>query len=88
MEIFKRNNETISGKLQDEQVLLDIDKGKYFSLNPIATRIWEILSDPKDLEELCVELTAIYDVPLEQCKKETQQYLDEMIKLGMIIKQH
>lgn len=87
MEIFKRNNKIVSGKLHDEQVMLDIEKGKYFSLNPIATRIWELLSDPKELEEICRELTGIYDVSLKQCKKETQEYLDEMVKLGLIIKQ-
>ena len=84
MKKYKRNNETISGKLHDEQVMLDIEKGKYFSLNPVATRIWEILEQPKELTELCSKLMDEYDVEIEQCKKETNEHLKKMIKMGLI----
>ena len=84
MKKYIRSNETISGKLHDEQVMLDIEKGKYFSLNPVATRIWEILEQPKELTELCSKLMEEYDVEMEQCKKETNEHLKEMIKMGLI----
>ena len=84
MKKYIRNNETISGKLQDKQVMLDIEKGKYFSLNPVATRIWEILQNPLDITELCFTLMEEYNVEIEQCKKETNEHLKEMIKIGLI----
>jgi hypothetical protein len=84
MKIYKKNNESVSGKLQDEQVILDIEKGKYFSLNPVATKIWGILEEPLSVDHLCKKLLEEYDVEPEKCKIETNEYVQEMIKLGLI----
>jgi hypothetical protein len=84
MKIYKKNNESVSGKLQDEQVILDIEKGKYFSLNPVATLIWEILEQPLSIKNLCNKLVEEYDVEPEKCKIETNEYVQEMVKIGLI----
>ena len=84
MKKYIRNNESVSGKLQDEQVILDIEKGKYFSLNPVATLIWEILEQPLSVDHLCKKLLEEYDVETEKCRVETTDYIEEMIKNGLI----
>lgn len=76
---------TISGKLHDELVMMDIQKGKYFSLNPVAASIWDMLEKPLALEELCAMLTEEYEVEDEQCKEEVEGHLREMVKLGLIV---
>jgi len=84
MKKYIRKSDAISGKLEDEQVILDIEKGKYFSLNPVATLIWEILEQPLAIDTLCEKLVEEYDVEPEKCRVETNEYLQEMIKLGLI----
>lgn len=64
--------------------MMDIDKGKYFSLNKVATRIWDLLEKPLDLEDLCVLLMEEYEVSEEQCRRDVKEHIDEMIKLGLI----
>ncbi len=81
---YKRNNETISGRLHDELVMMDIPKGKYFSLNPVATYIWDMLEQPMSLEDLCGRLIEEYEVDAEQCRTEVEAHLKEMNKLGLI----
>jgi hypothetical protein len=82
---YIRNNKTISGRLSDELVMMDIDQGKYFSLNPVATRIWDLLDKPLSVEEICAVLTEEYNVDLCQCKSEVEEYLSEMVKLGLLL---
>ncbi len=65
--------------------MMNVEKGKYFSLNPVATRIWDLLEKPLSADELCIRLTDEYDVDSEQCRKEVSELLDEMKKLGLII---
>jgi hypothetical protein len=84
MKKYIRNNETISGRLHDELVIMDIDKGKYFSMNPVATYIWDLLEAPIGLENLCLKLMEDYEVAADQCQTDTQVYLDDMLKLGLI----
>lgn len=81
---YLRNSRTISGRLHDELVMMDPDQGKYFSLNPVATRIWDLLENPLDIEELCGLLMAEYDVQEEQCRSEVSEVLQEMVKLRVV----
>jgi hypothetical protein len=81
---FVRNNKTITGRLSDELVMMDIDAGKYFSLNPVATRIWDLLENPLDTNELCSILQNEYDIDAGQCKKDVEDYLVEMVKAGLV----
>jgi len=83
--IIYKNSKTISGRIHDELVMMDIDKGKYFALNPVATRIWDLLEKPLTIDELCGILMEEYDVETEQCLKETEELLREMVKLGLVV---
>ncbi len=83
---YIRNSKTISGRLHDELVIMDLDQGKYFSLNPVATRIWDLLEKPLDTDELCAVLINEYDVEPERCRVEVQEYLAEMLRMGLVLR--
>ncbi len=82
---YGRNSKTISGRLHDELVMMDIDQGKYFSLNPVATRIWDLLETDMSVEELCAQLLDEYVVEAGRCHDEVSEYLDEMVQLGLLV---
>ena len=82
---YIRNDKTISGRLHDELVMMDISQGKYFSLNPVATRIWDLLEDSKGLAELCRVLANEYEIDFEQCSREVEEHLNEMVKMKLIV---
>lgn len=81
---YSRNNKTISGRLHDEMVMMDIDQGKYFSLNPVATRIWEMLEKELSIDEICSQLADEYDVETVQCRTETEELLGQMERMGLV----
>lgn len=85
MKKFQRNSNTISSRLQDDLVMMDIDKGKYFSLNPVATRIWDLIEKPLSLDELCKLLMEEYEVEAEQCRTDVDEVLAEMVRLGVVL---
>jgi len=82
---YIRNSKTISGRLHDELVMMDLDQGKYFSLNPVATHIWDLLEKTMTAEELCNLLTDEYEVDVKECIADLEEHLDEMMKLGLIL---
>lgn len=83
---YRRNSRTISGRLHDEMVMMDLDQGKYFSLNPVATRIWDLLERELTIEELCALLREEYEVESHRCSEEVAGYLEEMARLGLVLK--
>jgi hypothetical protein len=82
---YRRNEKTLTGQLHDELVMMDIDQGKYFSLNNVGTRIWELLENPMSQDELCSALMEEYEVDEEQCREETGELLREMGRLGLVV---
>ena len=66
-------------------VMMDIDRGEYFSLNPVATRIWDLLEKPLTEDELCMILIDEYDVEPERCRMEVGELLKDMLRMGLIL---
>ncbi|TNE55630.1 MAG: PqqD family protein [Bacteroidetes bacterium] len=84
MKKYAQNKDLISTKLDEELIMLDIDQGKYFGLNPVAVRIWELIESPKSLDELCEALLQEYEVSPALCQQDTAVHLEEMIRMNLI----
>lgn len=82
--IYQRKPEVISGKLEEQLVMMDIEKGKYFSMNPVATRVWELLEKPSSVGKVCERLLEEFDVDTERCNKEVQELMEKMQDLGLV----
>jgi hypothetical protein len=86
MEKYGRNEQIIDGELDNEQVMLHLEKGKYFGLNPIGKRIWELIEEPKSLHELTGILLSEFKVTEDRCVQEVQAFLKKAIKYDIVIK--
>ena len=42
----------LSQELHDELILLDVNQGQYFSLNDVGSRMWVLIQEKTDLEEV------------------------------------
>jgi hypothetical protein len=87
MEKYYRNNEILDGSIDGSLVMMDIQKGKYFGLNPVGKRIWEIIERPKSFDEITDFLQAEFEVTPEQCRSEVEEFLAKMAKSGIIKKE-
>ncbi|UOK70403.1 PqqD family protein [Ancylobacter polymorphus] len=56
-----RRSHPLEAAVGDTQVLLDVQQGLYFGLNPIASRIWQRLERPVRVSDLCGSLKAEYE---------------------------
>lgn len=83
MNRYLRNSRTINGRLHDELVMMDPEQGKYFSLNSVATRIWDILDSPVTEEEICKILQGEYEIDEQTCHADVKACLAEMARLGL-----
>lgn len=84
MAIIKKKEGIVSSTLEDEVVMLDIEQGKYFGLDPVGARIWEIIETPHTVKDIITTLTAEYDVTEDQCKTDVLDFLTQMQSLNMI----
>lgn len=79
-----RNNDPITEPVDDELVMADIDRGKYYGLNDIAAAIWLNLETKISVEVLCKRLCENYDVSVEQCAEEVLAFLRKLENRNLI----
>ena len=44
--VINKNLEIDDTDLDGEKVMMNLDKGEYFMMNEVGSRIWEIISEP------------------------------------------
>jgi hypothetical protein len=62
----------LSNLLEDELVLLNLNTGVYFSLDPVGTRIWQLIQSDRtySLRTVLETLLSEYDVDNARCAHE------------------
>lgn len=73
--IITRNEDVLSGLVDDEAVIMSIESGNYHLINETGRRIWELLEKPKTVAQLCDILAEEFAVEQETCQLEVLQFL-------------
>ena len=66
-----------------EALLLDIETGEYFSLNPVATEIWTMLSDGQSRDTIAITLGEKYEVAPPVIAADIDELLTELSQAGL-----
>ena len=82
--IVRRNAAITFTDLDDIVVMMDVDKGRYYELDPVATRIWKLLDTAKPVAEICDVLVEEYDVTPDVCRRDVLDMLHEACERGII----
>lgn len=70
--------------LDDELVLLDQATGKYFGLNPVASRMFQLLRETGDIRRTGDALQREYDAPRERLDSDLKTFMDALIQKGIV----
>ena len=71
--------------VQDDLMMLNVEQGAYYSLDPIAAEIWNMLEQPARVRDLVDRLQKRYAVTPEQCQADVLAFLGDMQSHGMIL---
>lgn len=88
MERYKRTENNLSSKIDDELVMVNINQGAYYTMNAVATRIWELLVEDRSVDELVELLTNEYAIDRATCTEEVNAFLQTLIKNGIVERRH
>ena len=76
--------EQVSSDLGQEAVILDLKSGVYYGLNDVGTRIWNLIQEPRTLNEIRDAIVKEYEVEPECCEHELLTLLQELSNAGLI----
>ena len=82
---IERNNEILATAIDGEFVMMSIDTGKYYGLNSVGSRIWELIAQPTSVESVCKTLLGEFSVEKQKCEKEVLDILQQMFQKNLVV---
>jgi len=66
------------------RLILDMESGKYHSLDSTGTKIWALLEDKITLDDVVLQLIEEYAVERQQCTTEVEEFINRMVDLDLV----
>lgn len=76
--------EQVSSDLAGEAVILDFKSGVYYGLNEVGARIWNLIQEPKTINEIRDAILEEYEVEPSQCDLDLKALLQQLKAEGLI----
>ncbi len=73
-------------KVADEMVLLDLERGLYYGLDAVATRMFELACQLPDAAQVVSQLAEEYDAPPSVLDEDLEALLADMAAAGLILR--
>lgn len=74
-----------SAQVDGENVILDLEEGIYYGLNPVGSRVWSLIQEPMSVGEIVDEITTEYDVGYEECFDDVVSLLQDLDENNLIV---
>jgi hypothetical protein len=75
----------MSSPVDDELVILNMARDNYIGLDDIGRRIWELLSEPRRVDEVCDKLSLEFEATPDQIAADLLPFLEGLRDEGLII---
>lgn len=79
-----RSADQVSTELQGEVVILNVKEGKYYNLNPVGSRIWQMIEQPASAETIVNAILEEYNVERQRCEEDVCKILLAMQASGLV----
>jgi hypothetical protein len=74
----------VSSELAGEAVILDLKSGKYYGLNSVGARIWELIQQPRRVAAIHERLLAEFEVAPDRCWSDLIALLQRLVGIGLV----
>jgi Coenzyme PQQ synthesis protein D (PqqD) len=68
----------VSCELGDEAVILDVKAGIYYGLNPVGARIWDLIQEPRTVDQIRNAILQEYEIDLDSCERDLRALLEDL----------
>ena len=67
-----------------EVVLLNLQSGVYYGLDPVGSRMWQLLMERRPLDDVCSVMLEEYDVTADVLRADLSKLVDELASKGLV----
>ena len=78
------NESVVAAELDEEMVLLNVETGIYYGLDPVGTRIWSLLADGAVEDEIVARLGDEYEADPSQIRADVVGFVGALMAKGLV----
>jgi hypothetical protein len=82
---LERNDGVLTQEVGGTRVLLDPDGGRYYSLDEISGRIWDLCDGSRDVADVIATVQDEYEAEPERIERDVMRFLDEMVAERLLV---
>ena len=76
--MYKVSDSVRSTHGQDGAIVLDVQQGQMFNLNPVGSRILELLESGSSEEQITDAISREFDADIKTVRKDVAKFLEEL----------
>ncbi len=89
--VYKKSDSIVSRKIADEFLLVPIkqnvgDLESIYTLNEVATRVWELIDGKKKVKEIKDKIVEEFEVTPQEAEKDLASLVKQLLAVGAITK--
>jgi hypothetical protein len=82
--IVRVADDVVFRELDGETVLLNLQSGLYFGLDPVGTRMWQLCQQGGSIRSVWETLQSEFDAPADILRSDLLEFVDELVTQGLI----
>ena len=82
--IIMRNPDMLASAMDEEIVMMSIQRGEYYGLDKVGSRIWNLIEKPICVNDMITLLLDEYEIDRENCEKDVLEFLEELLEKGLV----
>jgi hypothetical protein len=83
--VLSPSPDVIVRELGGESVVLDLSSGRYFGLNAVGTRVWQLIQQGEPVNGLIRTLTDEYDADAGDIERDVLALLEDLKARGLVM---
>jgi len=82
--IVARNPATAWRVIEGEAVILSVDTKVFRGLNPVGSRVWELIDGARTLDEIAAMISREFDVTPEVAAGDVRAFVEALLAKGLV----
>lgn len=78
------SKDQMASDIAGETVILGLTAGRYYGLDAVGARIWQLIQTPTAVSEVERVIVSEYEVAPERCRQDLLSLLRKMIDAGLV----
>ncbi len=82
--VFEIPVHVVARRIGEETVILDLESGTYYGLDPVGARAWELIAEGRTLGAACAAMQQEYEVDAARLERDVRALVRDLHEHGLL----